>query len=478
MSRINTNVSSLVATRILNKNNDSLNQALERLSTGVRINSGKDDPAGLIASQRLKSETTAINAALDNANRADNMVAVAEGGLQEVSSLLTELEGLVDRSANEAGLSSDELAANQLQVDTILDSINRIATSTEFGGKKLLNGSLDYTTSSMPASGINDLKVNSTRLAANATKTVVTVITQSAQTAKLTYTNAASTTSANTKTIQVTGKYGTEQFTFASSTTFANVVTAVNSAKSLTGVSASISGTALNFNSTDYGLESFVSVEAIQNTFTVTGGSSATKDYGRDVGITVNGVKAITKGLDVSIRSTGLSLDMTLSAWYGTRNPGGAGTSKTFYITGGGADFSIGPTQGLNALASIGLQSVSTGTLGTKGQGYLSTLGSGQTNQLSAGTFETGQRIIRSAISQVSSLRGRLGAFQKNTLQSTINSLQVSYENVTAAESAIRDADFATETSNLTRSQILVQSATSVLQQANSAPQNVLALLR
>lgn len=468
MSRINTNVPSLVAARILGNNNNTLSTALERLSTGVRINRGKDDPAGLIASERLRSELAATTAAIDNARRADNMVAVAEGGLQEISALLVELEGLVDRSANTAGLGADELAANQLQVDAILDTINRIATSTEFSGKKLLSGALDYTTSSLPASGIGDLKINSVRLAPGMTKTVVVNVTASAQAAALSYNGA--TTPNTTTTIQVSGKYGTEQFTFASSTTAANVVAAVMAAKSQTGVSAHLSGARIVFNSTDFGSDAFVSVETLQGTFSV---GATTKDYGKDVEATVNGVKAVTNGLNVSVRSTGLSMDMKLSAWMGTR----PSQTRTFYITGGGANFSIAPTQGLNALASIGIQNVSTGSLGSNSLGFLASLGSGQTNQLSAGTFEAAQRIIRQASSQVSSLRGRLGAFQKNTLSSTINSLQVAMENVTAAESAIRDTDFALETSQLTRAQILVNASTSTLQLANSAPQSILALI-
>ena len=97
--------------------------------------------------------------------------------------------------------------------------------------------------------------------------------------------------------------------------------------------------------------------------------------------------------------------------------------------------------------------------------------------QLTAQNFETAQRVIRESSKQIASLRGRLGAFQKFTLGSTINALQIAFENTTAAESAIRDADFAAETSNLTRAQILVQSATASLQLANSAPQNILALI-
>ena len=123
MSRIVTNVQSLVAQRVLGTQNRQLNQALTRLSTGLRINSGADDPAGLIASESLRSEKVAISAAIDNANRADNVLAVAEGALVEVNRLLLDLEDLIDRSASTAGLSEAELEANQAQIDAILQSI-------------------------------------------------------------------------------------------------------------------------------------------------------------------------------------------------------------------------------------------------------------------------------------------------------------------------------------------------------------------
>src|SRR5438874_1037576 len=109
MSRINTNVTSLIAQRTLASNNKQLNQSLQRLSTGLKINSGADDPAGLIASQTLKQESAGITTAIDNANRASNIIGTAEGGLGEVSSLLTQLQGLVGQAANSGGLSSDEI---------------------------------------------------------------------------------------------------------------------------------------------------------------------------------------------------------------------------------------------------------------------------------------------------------------------------------------------------------------------------------
>jgi len=479
MSRINTNVPSLIAARILGNNNAAMNTALERLSTGLRINKGKDDPAGLIASEMLRGEIKAIGAAIDNAHRADNVISVAEGALQEVSSLLIELESLVDHTANEAALSDDEVAANQLQIDSILDTLDRIATSTEFQGKKLLNGELDYLTSGLTtgaaATEISFLQINSARVPNGGTRPVVIDVTQSAQTARLIY--AGSSTGAGSKTIQISGKYGTEQLTFASTTSAADVAAAVNASKSLTGVSATVSGTGaaarVLFNSTDFGSDAFVSVESISGTFTVTGGDTATKDYGQDVGVNVNGVAAVADGLDISVRTGAFSADMTLTSSFGTDTT----STKTFYVKGGGADFSIAPTVGINATASLGIQNISTGSLGKASLGFLSSLKTGQANQLTSGNFETSQRIVREASEQVSGLRGRLGAFQKNTLASAINALQVAYENTSAAESAIRDADFAAETSALTRAQILVQSSSRALGLANMAPQNVLQLL-
>ena len=170
MSRINTNVSSLIAVNNLNKNNSSLQVSLQRLSTGYRINSGKDDPAGLIASQSLAAEQQATSTAISNAQRADNIIGTAEGSLGEVSNLLVSLQGLVGDAANKAGLSQDEKDADQLQVDSILSTINRISNSASFEGVKLLNGTFDYatsglnTTSAFTAVSINSAKVGATTL--------------------------------------------------------------------------------------------------------------------------------------------------------------------------------------------------------------------------------------------------------------------------------------------------------------------------
>src|SRR6185437_14140621 len=191
MSRINTNVSSLIAQRVLSQNNQALSTSLERLSTGLKINRGADDPAGLIASEALKAEQTGINQAISNANQATNVIGTAEGGLNEVSNLLNQLDGLVNQSANSGALSPDEIAANQLQVDSILSTINRISGTTSFANKKLLDGTLDYTTSGAAASAFSAIQVNSANLPANKPEAVVVQVTNSATQGQLNFTGTA-----------------------------------------------------------------------------------------------------------------------------------------------------------------------------------------------------------------------------------------------------------------------------------------------
>ena len=179
MSRINTNISSLIGQRVLGSNNQQLGFSLERLSTGLRINRGKDDPAGLIASENLRAEITSLNSAINNSERADQVVNIAEGGLQEVSTLLTELQGLLTASASSAGLSDSEKEANQLQIDSILQTIDRVASSTSFQGTKLLSGNFDYQVDSV-ASGVSDFRVNGAKFE-GASLDVTAIVTQSAQ---------------------------------------------------------------------------------------------------------------------------------------------------------------------------------------------------------------------------------------------------------------------------------------------------------
>ena len=179
MSRINTNVSSFVAQQRLAKSNNELNTALTRLSTGLRINTGKDDPAGLIASEILRADITGVEKAMTNTDRASQMIQTADSALGQMSNLLNDIRGLIVEAANEGALSSDQIAANQLQVDSSLEAIDRIARTTSFGGKNLLDGSLDMLTSNVNAN-IVDLDIEQANLGTTGTKTADIVVTSAA----------------------------------------------------------------------------------------------------------------------------------------------------------------------------------------------------------------------------------------------------------------------------------------------------------
>ena len=503
MSRINTNVSSLLAQRILGQQNLSLNRSLERLSTGFRINRGADDPAGLIASENLRSEKASIIAAIGNAERADQVMNIAEGGLQEINALLLEVQGLVGSSANDAGLSAEEKEANQLQIDSILQTIDRIASATSFQGIKLLNGTFDFTTSAQ-ATTVDGFQINAAKLETGDHRDVQILITQSAQRGSVFLsTNGALSLDDNTAsrlTFEVAGTLGSREFEFASGQTAAQIATAINTFKSVTGVSASTAGTGVQLKSIGFGSDEFVSVKVDtspglvgntgvyfssatdENTVSTEAASFTTfallgkntfRDEGQDVGAVINGIGAISDGLNVRAVSDFLDISLDLTETGATA----IGAINALTITGGGAKFNLGPNVDIQNQVSIGIANVAARNLGSLTNGYLDDLGSSKSANMVDGSLEDAQKIVNDAITQISSLRGRLGAFQKNIVGATIRSLGVALENTSAAESSIRDTDFATETAELTRSQILVNAATNVLAISNSQPRSVLSLL-
>ena len=498
MSRINTNVPSLLGQRVLAQNNRTLNTSLERLSTGLRINRGADDPAGLIASENLRSEQTSIEAAIGNAERAEQVVNVAEGGLQEVNNLLLEVQSLVGQSANEAGLSNEEREANQLQIDSILQTIDRISETTTFQGTNLLNGNFDFNIEGQ-GNEVTDITVNAARIADGDERQLDVVVTQSAQAAGLFLetggTAIGATNAGETLTFDVAGANGSREFSFASGTSVADIASTINTFTDLTGVTASASGTGVFLLSDELGDDNFVSVDITNDagvagsinqlsatnanaadTATAVNFSAATnpiRDEGQDIEATINGVRATTNGATASIASDFLDVSIDLTdAGAQTLGSIAAGT-----ITGGGANFNLGPNVDIGNQVSLGIQSVASRNLGNETDGFLSGLASGGDQNVTDGDLTEAQTIVNAAINQVSEQRGRLGAFTRNTVGSTIRSLGVALENTSAAESAIRDTDFAQETAELTRSQILVQAATNSLSIANSNPQNALALL-
>lgn len=508
MARINSNIPSLIARANLDRANENLQVRLQRLSTGLRINRGADDPAGLIISERLRSEISGLNQAVNNSSRASSVISTAEGALTEISDLLSSIRSLVVEAANTGAVSDEERRANQLQINSAIESITRISNSSSFGGLKLLNGSLDYTLSGLDTSRIDKATISAANFAGRSNVQVGVQVLGSAQTASLFLSapNAGATFPSAT-TLEVQGALGVQTIEIASSQSLATVVSAINNFTAATGVSASfINGNALSgvrFSSTEFGSKQFVSVRRLGGpsgggffdthrlkdngpvpatfSFTTLGTllESSNRDAGRDVTAIINGNLANGDGLNVSLQNqSSVAVEFQLARTFAT-NPNA--TSTTFYITGGGALYQLGGSITSSQQTNIALKSVAASRIGgtlINGQlQFLDSLRSEGPNALSAGRFTEATKVLDSAIDEISSFRGRLGAFERNTLQTNIRSLQSAVENLTASESRIRDADFAAETAELTRAQVLTSAATSVLQLANQQSQSVLRLL-
>ncbi len=479
MTRINSNIPALLSNRQLGRSQGRLSVSLERLATGLRINRGADDPAGLIVSEVLRSEIAGVRQAIDNSQRAANVISTTEAALNEVAALLNDIQALVVQAANSGAVSADEIRANQLQIDSAVESITRIANTTSFAGRRLLDGSLDYLTSGVNAGDIEALSVNAATFGNRSYIPVTINVTQSAQHGELRFANSQI---AQSISIQVAGNNGVVSLSFISGTRASAIAAAINVVTEATGVSAGLinagfAASGIVLRSQRYGSNAFVQVEVLPSsagTFALTdaGGASTNRDIGRDAAATINGATSIGNGRDLILNTTGLNIALTLSEAF--NRPG----STSFAITGGGALFQLGPGINSNQQVNVGVRSIAASELGNGTLGFLSQIVTGQNYSLVNGESGQAAKIIQEAIRQVSLLRGRLGAFEKNTVQTNVSQLQITLENLTSSESSIRDVDFAAQTSQLTRDQILVQAGTAVLAIANRTPQSVLQLLQ
>ena len=236
MTRINTNVSSLLAQNALNQTNQSLQTALTRLSTGLRINSAADDPSGLIASDALGSEITSTQQAVSNSQQANEMISTADSALTQVTTLLTNIRGLVSAAANTGTMSADQIQANQQQIDSSLSAIDQISQTTQFQGRNLLDGSLGFVTQNVNSNQISNLSINQANFGTQNSIGVSANVVSQAKQASLTYNQG---TTASPVVLQVGGANGYQTFNFASGTTVADMVSAINLDSQSTGVQAS-----------------------------------------------------------------------------------------------------------------------------------------------------------------------------------------------------------------------------------------------
>jgi flagellin len=466
--RINTNVTAMTAYRNLASTGMEVSKSITRLSTGLRINTSADDPAGLIASENFRAQIGGLDSALRNNQDALSFAKTADGALDEVSRLLRDARALAVGNGN-SSLDANQKLANQTQLNNILASIDRIASSTTFGSKKLLNGSSGTYGTSNDRTNYTNVALSGTfgsvAMNSNGRLDITALTAAERATVTGTQTFAGTTSTVTAGTFSINGY----QFNVTAGMTVEDVLSMINNAAGTTGVSADFDTTgAIILTSAEFGSDATVNLTSAEGILLSTSGS--TSDAGVDAAATVNYVYAVgtatasasasfASGRGLTLRDTnGNSITLTAAG-----NAAGTATNVAT-VTAGQSSFLIGGNG--DQVAYLNLSNYSASALGISS---IDITGSDQSSAIAA---------LDAAIATINSSRGNIGSFMRNTIESNVRSLNVSKENLSASLSAIADVDIAEEMTNFTKLQILQQSGLSVLAQANSAPQAVLGLLR
>lgn len=486
---VNTNVASLNTQRNLNTSSKGLDTSLQRLSTGFRINSAKDDAAGLQISNRLTSQVNGLNVAVRNANDGISLSQTAEGALQQSTNILQRMRDLALQSANGSN-SGEDRASLQKEVAQLQQELTRIADTTTFGGRKLLDGT--FGTSSFQVGANANETINVALTAAGAEKigrnrvdlagTGIGQVTGGAGPAA----PASPITAADT--LVVNGSLGSKTTAAVGTASAKAVADAVNNVSGDTGVTAD-ARTGVEFSVASPGSYSFslqgtgASVKPISLNITDTNDLSGLADkINAESGST--GIVAIAKGSKLELyNDTGDNISITsfTGAGAATLNKidykGTVDTGETATLAAAGGAAVITGSVRLTSSGSFTLGAASGDTVATAA-GQVSSFDAVSTIKVdSAVNAQDALTVIDGALAQIDDRRSALGAVQ-NRFENTISNLQSISENVAAARGRIRDTDFAAETSELTKNQILQQAGTSILAQANQLPQAVLSLLQ
>jgi flagellin len=487
---INTNTMSLNAQRNLSTSGSSLATTIQRLSSGLRINSAKDDAAGLSISNKFTSQIRGLNQGIRNANDGISLAQTAEGALAETGDILQRIRELAIQSAN-GSQSGTERTALQAEVSQLQSEINRIAETTSFGGRKLLDGTFGTESFQVGSSANETISVSlsnarSTNIGTNA------VSSDGTASASVAAANARPDNLVAAQNLTVAGSLGSSVLSIAAGATGDSIETQVNAVSANTGVNATARTTATIGGLSAAGTFAFTIGTRSGNTGSGTNFSATISvqvtDTGnlKDVADAINsssaasGVTATSNGSSIAlVNEEGRDIflqDVTATASATLDLTGGSGAAVT--LGAAGTDSStVAAKISFNSFKGFAVTGSSTG-LFTTTNANSSTLSS--VAAVSIGT-QTGAQsaiaVIDGALDFINNDRGNLGAVQ-NRLAGTIRNLSNVSENVTAARSRIQDADFASETANLTRTSILQQAGISVLAQANALPQQTLALLQ
>lgn len=475
--RINTNIQAMNSLRNLQGTGAEAATSMMRLSTGLRINGAGDDPAGLIVSESLRAQISGIDQAMKNNQDAMNYSKTAEGALDEVNRLLRDARSLAISSGNQATLTDQQKQANQQQLNSIVSSISRISSTTQYGSKKLLDGSSGTYAASTSGANVASIAFSGVfNGQAVTTNSVVTLSSVSAATkASVTGTR---TFAAGTTTMSNAGSFTVNGVTFnvATTDTVNDVLAKINNASTQTGVTASWSANAgVTLTTSEYGSNQHVDLIDSNAILRAAAGtqSSTGADASADVTIDIDGAGTLatvsfTAGSGLVLRDKdGNSINLTVT---GNSTAAGGAWGQ---VNVGQSIFQIGANAGQTTSLSLGNFAASNLGLGAVSGKDLSNL-----DLSSQSGADDALKVIDQAIKDISAARGKIGNFQRNVLDSNNRSLGVARENLAASESSIRDVDVAQEMTNFTKLQILQQSGMAMLAQANSAPQSVLSLLR
>ncbi|WP_317931658.1 flagellin [Halioxenophilus sp. WMMB6] len=506
---VNTNVASLNTQRNLNSSSESLNVSLQRLSTGFRINSAKDDAAGLQISDRLTSQINGLNVASRNANDGISLAQVAEGALQQSTDILQRIRDLALQSANGSN-SATERQALQEEINQLKDELTRIADTTTFGGRKILDGTFGTSSFQVGSEANQTIEVSLTNASSDK---LGNYRVQSAGTVAGSISGAIGTNQfTDGATVTVTGSFGTGSLTTSATDTAGELSDAINALSETTGVtSTAVTRVAISAGDLVLGYDAANSVgDSITFSIGTNDGDGGTSSTTTDITLTASGDDAtdlenLRDAINADTGSNGISAaidengNLILTAKDGDNievsnfaevdgNNSASDSSITF--TDVGADGVIGATtqlvnDGANEFEAVGTLTFDSNepfTIAGTSFAEISadTIGLLQTVESIDVTTADGAQdaiaIVDGAIANIDSQRAQLGAVQ-NRFENTIANLQNISENVSAARSRIKDTDFAAETAELTKQQILQQAGVSVLAQANQLPQTVLSLL-
>ncbi|TYP00174.1 flagellin [Geothermobacter ehrlichii] len=477
---INTNISSLNAQRNLNKSQGALAKSMQRLSSGLRINSAKDDAAGLAIANRMTAQIRGLNQAARNANDGISLAQTAEGALQESTNILQRMRELALQSANETNSSSDRKSL-QAEVSQLVSELDRIATTTTFNGRRVLDGSFSGATF---------------QVGANAGETISFTI-GSAKAASIGFIakGTGSEVSANNATDITISVGGGATYNIANSANFAHSTDTTYRG----GDSAYAKAAAIN----DAGIAGLTATASTSGntTFAAVGGTSGDTYTLKVNGVTVynnadvstalsvtdvrDAINAVSGQTGVIASSDGSTLTLTAADGRNivVEESGTGFTTGTDGINNGSGDFAAAASDTLRGKIELSaLDTIAIG--GTQADIGFTAAGIAKDTQgldsVDISTASGAQEAIKridSALGSIDSIRGDLGAVQ-NRFETTIANLQNVAENLSAARSRILDADIAQETASMTKSNILQQAGVAVLAQANQAPQLALSLLQ